>query len=383
MEKLLGDSLCIIYFVVGFSIICYSNFQVAQKVMILYTVTYAACMLNILDSKAALIMTTIFVFVYFEYLTEDQIKLKVIKKINYKILDALFLMFFQYYFLNFLIAILLQTYYVTNALPGLCWKIICNVLSILCIFICIHETSEQKFEIATMTDIMKIINKYPVYQFPYKDIPEEIYYILINIEDKSYFHRKNTYNFLSIEFLQYRWKRFRLYITNLNLIDKIICTSEAVQHYMQRTKHIRGYSTLEMQLIRNIGLNNGYNCILRRKIFEFVYTKVFFSSLKSYFMDNYYSNRNHFKEYLIWLYFHAVKTRINEIAVKPMCLAFETDKVENWSREGVFIACMGLSNKKMDQYNMPPYCNIIDALGLKGKKIRNMYQNFGEEKKLK
>ena len=66
MEKLLGDSLCIIYFVVGFSIICYSNFQVAQKVMILYTVTYAAGMLNILDSKAALIMTTIFVFVYFD-----------------------------------------------------------------------------------------------------------------------------------------------------------------------------------------------------------------------------------------------------------------------------------------------------------------------------
>lgn len=383
MEKLLGDSLFIIYFVVGFSIICYSNFKVAQKVMILYAVTYTACFLNILDSKAALMMATILLFVYFEYLTEDQEKLKIVKKFRYKIMDALFLMFFQYQYFSFLMAILLQTYRITNAITLTPWKTVCLAISILCISLCIHGTSVQKFEIASVTEIMKIINQYPVYHFPYEEIEPMKYFILTNIEDKSFFDRANTYNFLSWEFLLYRWKRFINCISRLNIKEKIARTSDVVRHYIIRTKHIRGYSTLEMQLMRNIGLINGYNCVLRRKIFEFTYTNIFLTSLKSYFYDNFYSNRGHYKEYLLWLYFHTVKTRINGKAVKPMSLAFETEKTEKWSNEGVFVACMGLSDKKLNDYYIEPYCNIMELAHLEEKKIIKMYEKFREGKKLK
>lgn len=48
--------------------------------------------MNILDAKVALIMMILLLFIYLEYLTEDYYKLKIVRKIHYKILDAMFLM---------------------------------------------------------------------------------------------------------------------------------------------------------------------------------------------------------------------------------------------------------------------------------------------------
>lgn len=75
-------------------------------------------------------------------------------------------------------------------------------------FFCIHEASIQRFEILTITDMMKVVNENPVYQFPYNEIEADKYTILTGIEDKSYFDRKNSYNFFSLEFVKYRMLRF-------------------------------------------------------------------------------------------------------------------------------------------------------------------------------
>lgn len=125
-----------------------------------------------------------------------------------------------------------------------------------------------------------MIDKNPVYQFPYNEIDVGKYTILTEIEDKLYFKRKNSYNFLSLEFAKYRILRFRTYIKHYHGKEKIKRVMYAAEHYAAITKHVRGYSTIEMQLIRNIGLPTGYNCVVRRKVFEFVYTKIFFCSLK-------------------------------------------------------------------------------------------------------
>lgn len=81
---------------------------------------------------------------------------------------------------------------------------ICKVASFLMAFFCIYETSIQRFETLTTTDMMKVINENPVYQFPYDEIEADKYTILTEIEDKSYFDRKNGYNFFSLEFVKYR-----------------------------------------------------------------------------------------------------------------------------------------------------------------------------------
>lgn len=380
MEQLFGDNLIIIYFIVGLGVICYSNFNTQQRIMLMYTITYVCCLLNILDAKVALIMMTLLLFIYLEYLTEDYYKLKIVRKIHYKILDAMFLMIFQYYYIFFVLAVSLQTNYIRMIVDWKYYKEICIAISFIMVFFCIHETSIQRFEILPITDIMKVIDKNPVYQFPYNEIDAGKYTILTEIEDKSYFKRKNSYNFLSLEFAKYRILRFRTYIKHYHGKEKIKRVMYAAEHYAAITKHVRGYSTIEMQLIRNIGLRTGYNCVMRRKVFEFVYTKIFFCSLKQFFIDNYYNNRQHYKEYLLWLYFRVVKTKINGKAVMPASLAFIDDKMELWSKEGIFIVCMGLSSKGKEYYSFSPYYEIIQNNEMDEEKIRDMYNDFKNQK---
>lgn len=270
MEQLFGENLIILYFIVGLGVICYSNFNTQQRIMLMYTITYVCCLLNILDSIAALIMMTLLLFIYLEYLTEDSYKLKIVRKIHYKIVDAMFLMIFQYYYIFFVFAVLLQMDYVRKIVEWKYYDEVCFTISFIMVVFCIHETSIQRFEILPVTDIMKVVDQNPVYQFPYNEIDTEMYTILTEIEDKSYFKRANSYNFLSIEFLKYRLFRFRTYIKCYYGKEKLKRVMYAAEHYATITKHIRGYSTLEMQLIRNIGLRTGYNCVIRRKIFEFV-----------------------------------------------------------------------------------------------------------------
>lgn len=86
MEQLFGDNLIIIYFIVGLGVICYSNFNTQQRIMLMYTITYVCCLLNILDAKVALIMMTLLLFIYLEYLTEDYYNFLSLEFAKYRIL---------------------------------------------------------------------------------------------------------------------------------------------------------------------------------------------------------------------------------------------------------------------------------------------------------
>ena len=72
---------------------------------------------------------------------------------------------------------------------------------------------------------------------------------------------------------------------------------------------VRGCSTLEMQLIRNIGIEKGYDkCIIRRKMFEFVYTYIFFNGLRDYYENTQNSKRREFKNlFCTFITFNTIK----------------------------------------------------------------------------
>ena len=46
---------------------------------------------------------------------------------------------------------------------------------------------------------------------------------------------------------------------------------------------IRGYSTIEMQLMRTIAIKESYGYTFRRKTFEIIYSKLFLDSLCKYY----------------------------------------------------------------------------------------------------
>ena len=65
-----------------------------------------------------------------------------------------------------------------------------------------------KFQTNNISQIMDTFMRFPPYQFP-TDVEKEKFYILSDIEDKSYFARENTYNVISFEFIKYKIGRVR------------------------------------------------------------------------------------------------------------------------------------------------------------------------------
>ena len=69
-----------------------------------------------------------------------------------------------------------------------------------------------------------------------------------------------------------------------------------------------------MQLLRTIGVVRGYERHkMQRKVFEVIYSKIIFSSLKEYHQANTYLAMDHYRHYLLDVYFKTVMTKINDI----------------------------------------------------------------------
>ena len=131
----------------------------------------------------------------------------------------------------------------------------------------------------------------------------------------------------------------------------------------------RGYSTIPMQLMRSIGIKRGYNCKIRRKLFELIYCKIFFNGIEKMFKEDKVARRDKVKEYYLYIYFHKVNTFLGNASFSKFLNAFDMQYNEknkkdiyDCSNEGIFIACMGLSKraKKINGNNIDVYLSNID-----------------------
>ena len=128
-------------------------------------------------------------------------------------------------------------------------------------------------------------------------------------EDKTYFERRNTYNLISLEYARYKYIEFKnnqckkiyrlIFIGNIvccihifikiikNIMLILIKILKNINALLFRKKKISnifiGHATIEMQLIRTIALDDGYSMTFRRKVYEYVYSTIFFHSLKDYY----------------------------------------------------------------------------------------------------
>lgn len=116
----------------------------------------------------------------------------------------------------------------------------------------------------------------------------------------------------------------------------------------------RGHSTPEMQLLRTIGITRGYDKYkIQRKIFEILYGKIFFTSLKEYHQANSYLKLEHYRHYLLYIYFQPVMTKLKGKKYTPLSSVFQNNEdINNWSMNGLFIACLGLSFRSVNDFSL-------------------------------
>lgn len=381
MEKLFSNNSFVIYAITCIAVITYTNFKENQRMFLLFLFTFGTAFFGIFQIFACLLLLLIITFVFLEYLTEDSAKLEIVIKFRYKILDYLFMMFFQYHVTWWFISVLLLYISRLNTISSAV-TIVLKVVSIVCFCIGSHQTISQPFKIKTITEMYKVFEKRPIYTFNYQTVMQEKFDLLCVFEDKTYFDRQKSYSCVSVEYI-YCWIKKRCLTSNP--FSKSVVLS--LHKHRKKRKRIsgllkRGYSTPEMQLLRNIGIVRGYDKYkVTRKIFEVIYAKIFFSSLMQYHRANTYSDLSHFRHYLLYIYFHTVLTRIGAYRCYPFSTAFvDKNNIGKWSMEGLFIACLGLSFRKVSDFTLSLYADVIEKFNLDVDEIRRLNAVFPNER---
>ncbi len=376
METLFNGNIVFVFFFAMIAIYNYSDLKEYQRIAIIYITVYSLVVTGIVGIKLAIILLFLTMFCFLEILTKDETKFKIIVNPIYKILDCLYVSFFQYSIIEVLIAIILCHRSFKNMFYGS--EQIYMILSIMVIFISVTHTLQQKFVINSFSEMYRIFTEFPINKVQFNQKLEEACDILVSIEDRIYYERKG-YTFLSINALRCVIKRK---IENNKISEKLNYTYFAGKKFMRNAlSEDRGYSTIPMQLIRSLGIKRGYNYKYRRKFFEFLYSRIFFNGIKRMFEEDKVTKREHIKQYFLYIYFHKVNTFLGDAKFSKFLNAFDMQYNEKnkkdiyeCSNEGIFIACMGLSKRasKLDKNNIDFYLSVIDNVYLDRKVICEM-----------
>lgn len=364
MEELFNGNLIFVFFFAMIAIYNYSNLKEYQRIAIIYITVYSLVATGIIGIKLAIILLFLTMFCFLEILTKDETKFKIIVNPIYKILDCLYLSFFQYSIFDVIIAIVLCNKSFKNIFYGS--EQFYLVLSILIIVIALTRTLQQKFVINSFNEMYRVFVDFPINYVKFNKKLQDACDILVSIEDRTYYERKG-YTFLSFNAIKCVLRRK---VENNKISEKMKYTYIAGKKFVRNAlSEDRGYSTLPMQLIRSLGIKRGYNYKYRRKIFEFLYSRIFFDGIKRMLEEDKVANRKYIKQYFLYIYFHKVNTFLGDAKFSKFLNAFDMQyngknkkDIYDCSNEGIFIACMGLSKRasKINKDNIDRYLSIVD-----------------------
>ncbi len=383
MEALFENSPIFVFFFAMIAIFNYTDLKIEQRLSIMYISIYALVATKAIGLKMAIFFLFITMFCYLEIFTNDEMKRKILTNPLYKFIDCLYLSFTQYY-LFFIILSVGCLYFRFDKWLGqnVIWL---KVLSVFFFMVGIIKLLRQKYIINTFDDMYKIFEDYPINKVNFSNERfQDACLILTSIEDKYYFTRK-SYTFLSISHI------YNVAKNKIEQYDIFYAIKKAPTFVNNIISYKRGYSTIPMQLIRSLGVTKGYNCTIRRKIFELLYSRMFFEGVKRLLKDECVTKREHYNEYLLYLYFHIVNTFLGNATFSKFLNAFDMQfskknqkDIYECSKEGIFIACMGLSKRAtkinentIDYYlsNIPTELNKNEILIMVSKMMSKPYNN--------
>ena len=396
LEGLLNGNKILIYFIGIFYILINETFDKKQKIIIIYILTYILKLFNIMDLKVMLIVLNIVSFLYISFLSKDDLKNNILCNPFDKIKDYLYKCTFEYSAIYFLLSIILISNSIPNYIPlfkniNISIEMIevrINVISLILLGYALNNITSQKYETNSFQEIKNKMDKVAIWtNLDIKNIDNEKIEMLIDIEDKSYFIREKSYNFISIEFLKYRFRRKKVGKRNLkvksNRIKEILLQEIHIKSILKKVKrYIRGYSTIEMQIIRTLGVKYGYSKhIICRKVYELLYSKMFFKNLRKYMNKSYLNTEGcvSFKQYLLIIYIGIAPIKINKKRYSNMLKVWNKTSVNDISKEQFFISILGLSNRKISNEIIHDYYGIVEKYQLSKKKLKRLIEQINKE----
>lgn len=396
-----------------------NNEEIDKNIILVYIIFALVNVFNIIEFKYNLIVMLLICFIELQIINLNSGTLVV--KSLYKIEDFAFMMVNKYKIIYFLLCnLLLELYRALNFSNIIASILIEGIFFILLTHI-ISKIYRNEFRVNSFKQIEDIFEK-KAKKFDYKNAlnqNSEINFklnMLIDIEDKTYMFRKRSHSSISLEALMCKINRQEEYdkivskiegkpllffLSNIKITikyaKKIITKILKAIFYKNGIKRFikRGYSTIEMQWIRNVAISIGYEKVYRRKIFEIMYSNIFFKSLEEkrryytypeYFYKN---SRLIFKMLIVYVYLNTVPTFLyinnNRIKIDNIYKFYkivnegeikEENIIERITKEALFIFIMGLSGKKIDENLYELYSNYIEKYNIDTKKVDNILKQI-------
>lgn len=403
-----------VYFLSCIVIFSYQHFSKHQRISLIYATTIAMGIISQYSWKLTFVMMFISIFILEEYLSDDKVKCELLGNFWYKTVDFIY----QFLFIDAGVCISInivasgkwfRNFFINKGIPlGIFYGI-----NIFILLITIHMLNTSKFGLCDFGTIKSYFDIFDGKKIKWDSYElQRRFDVMIELEDKSYFDRKKSYNWFSVEFIKYKikgyktnkewirqykekktlcqvlkciWrliKQFRLFRYIINKIKcKLSESSWSVKDAFGRLQRkIRGCSTLEMQLIRNIGIEKGYNkCVIRRKFFEFFYTYLFFNGLKCYYENTQNNKRKEFKKFILYVYLHSIKLSMFGNDFKSINMLFEQERVEEWDIDKFYVAILSLTGAPVTPKRMVLYPHAINNIGIDLNRAlawRNMIKDF-------
>lgn len=396
MENLFAGNIPILYIIAILYILLIEKLKLNQKIVIIYIFSYMIKVYNILDAKALLLSFNLVMFLYLEYITDDIVKTEIVSDLRYKIIDYLYKMIFEYSLIYFLLALFIKTkcfdnycyltYMKLNVLKSnimFCSVIFWNVISYILLLISITFLSIESYVTNSFTYIKNKLDKVTTWNTLETRENDRIKFeMLSTIEDKSFFYRENSYSFMSIEFIIYKLNKIKTNINNISKSElthrKILRKARKLTKYLFNNikkiknikRYIRGYGTIEMQLIRTLGIKKGYDKVLYRKLYEIIYSRIFFASYRKFCNINKYRVKCSYKEYIIYCYIHLAGTKMNGKEFKNMLDPWKKKELEQITKEQFLISILGLSWRTIDIDILENYSSVIEQFDINETKLK-------------
>ena len=266
-------------------------------------------------------------------------------------------------------------------------KVASMVLAIFLSVWSIHTVLSEDMEYASFTEIYDKIMLHPLNEFKYNQKFCQVSKILTYVEDRQFYTRKG-YTVFSISSARNILEKKREESNYKKSRIIIFCSMFKSFIYNMKT-HNRGYSTIGSQLLRSLAIKHGYENAWKRKIYEVIYTYIFFNCLYKYEVKYRVANREHFRDWIIYLYFHNVNTFLGkeDIRFSKILNAFDMQynnlnekDIYDISNEGVLIACWGLSKKTkyITKENIKDWIPNIEGVEFDVNKLIDMIKHLDE-----
>lgn len=399
MEIIFDGNISVLYFIAILYILLFDNLKINQKFIIIYIFSYITKFSGIIDLKIMSLMLIVSIFVYYEYLIDDYIKTDILTNFLYKITDFIYKLLFEFSFIPFAISLFIQsaffnTFLINTLNIDICTTIfrigniqinICICLSLFFLILSISFLSMWRYKTNSFTDILtKMNNIIGLTRLEINDSTRLKFNMLSDIEDKSYFVRKNSYSFFTFEFIKYKYNKIKNKITlsfynnetiNISLMKRLLYK---ITNSFNKFKRLRGYSTIEMQLIRTLGVNTGYGKVFKRKIYEIIYSKIFFKSYRKYCKTNKYRVSCNYKDYLMYCYIFLAPIKINKKTYSNMLEVWNENDINKITNEMFFISILGLSWRPINNDIIDNYSSIISEYNLDVKKLKLLIKKLSK-----